>query len=160
MKKITAALVACLAVTGLAQAQDYPNRAVRLIVPYAAGGAPDVFARVIGQRIPAIRLHAILRHLHAMSVGIAERALRMPVAGLGPCSHVRERVGDYGRYVSLLSPWLIRPTAPEARHVRRPNESVPSMSIALGQIELSLSVTSDSLQSNVGKAGTRLFGLP
>jgi len=32
-------------------AQDYPNRPVRLIVPYAAGGAPDVFARIIGQRL-------------------------------------------------------------------------------------------------------------
>ena len=51
MKKFTAVLVVCLLVTGLAQAQDYPNRAVRLIVPYAAGGAPDVFARVIGQRL-------------------------------------------------------------------------------------------------------------
>lgn len=34
-----------------AQAQDYPNRPVRLVVPYAAGGAPDVFARLIGQRL-------------------------------------------------------------------------------------------------------------
>ena len=32
-------------------AQDYPNRPVRLIVPSAAGGAPDVFARVVGQRL-------------------------------------------------------------------------------------------------------------
>ena len=32
-------------------AQDYPGRPVRMLVPYAAGGALDVFARLIGQRI-------------------------------------------------------------------------------------------------------------
>jgi len=41
-------LAACL---GSARAQDYPNRPVRIMVPYAAGGAPDVLARVIGQRL-------------------------------------------------------------------------------------------------------------
>ena len=30
-------------------AQDYPNRAVRLIVPYTAGGGTDILARVIGK---------------------------------------------------------------------------------------------------------------
>jgi tripartite-type tricarboxylate transporter receptor subunit TctC len=32
-------------------AQGYPNKPVRLIVPYSPGGSPDVFARVIGQRL-------------------------------------------------------------------------------------------------------------
>ena len=36
---------------GCATAQEYPNRPVKLIVPYAAGGAPDVLARLIGQRL-------------------------------------------------------------------------------------------------------------
>ena len=34
-----------------ASAQDYPNKPVRLIVPFAAGGPADVFARAIGQRL-------------------------------------------------------------------------------------------------------------
>jgi tripartite-type tricarboxylate transporter receptor subunit TctC len=47
-----AAGLVLLSVVGVgAFAQEYPNRPVRLIVPYAAGGAPDVFARVIGQRL-------------------------------------------------------------------------------------------------------------
>jgi tripartite-type tricarboxylate transporter receptor subunit TctC len=34
-----------------AQAQDYPNRVIRLIVGFAAGGGNDVFARLVGQKL-------------------------------------------------------------------------------------------------------------
>jgi tripartite-type tricarboxylate transporter receptor subunit TctC len=37
--------------TSAATSQDYPNRAVKLVVPYAAGGAPDVLARLLAQRL-------------------------------------------------------------------------------------------------------------
>jgi tripartite-type tricarboxylate transporter receptor subunit TctC len=36
---------------GLAQAQSYPSKAVRLIVPFPAGGATDLFARTLSQKI-------------------------------------------------------------------------------------------------------------
>ncbi len=32
-------------------AQDYPNRPVKIIVPFAAGGPADVYARFLGQRL-------------------------------------------------------------------------------------------------------------
>ena len=35
----------------VAMAQTYPSRPVRLIVTFAAGGAPDIVARLIGQRL-------------------------------------------------------------------------------------------------------------
>ena len=35
----------------LASAQSYPNKPVRILVPYAAGGAVDVLARTIGQAL-------------------------------------------------------------------------------------------------------------
>lgn len=53
MKHSMAWLVALAVVIFCTQAfaQGYPNRPVRLIVPYSPGGSPDVFARVIGQRL-------------------------------------------------------------------------------------------------------------
>jgi tripartite-type tricarboxylate transporter receptor subunit TctC len=35
----------------MATAQDFPNKAIRLIVPFPAGGPNDIIARVVGQRM-------------------------------------------------------------------------------------------------------------
>jgi len=52
MIKTTIALVLALAgLAGGTQAQTYPVKPIRLIVPYAAGGAADITARVVGQRM-------------------------------------------------------------------------------------------------------------
>ena len=48
---IATALVAALAAVSSARAQDYPSRLVRLVVPQAAGGGTDTFARAIGQKL-------------------------------------------------------------------------------------------------------------
>jgi tripartite-type tricarboxylate transporter receptor subunit TctC len=45
-----AAMALALA-TPFALAQDYPNHAVKIIVPFAAGGPADVYARVLAQRL-------------------------------------------------------------------------------------------------------------
>jgi tripartite-type tricarboxylate transporter receptor subunit TctC len=48
------AVVAILACTATAAAQDYPNRPLTLIIPFAAGGPTDVLGRVVGARISEI----------------------------------------------------------------------------------------------------------
>lgn len=37
--------------TTLASAQDYPNRPVKIVVPYPAGGSNDVIARILAQQL-------------------------------------------------------------------------------------------------------------
>jgi tripartite-type tricarboxylate transporter receptor subunit TctC len=44
----------------LAAAQDYPNRTIRLIVPFPAGGPNDIIARVVGQRITELTKQAVV----------------------------------------------------------------------------------------------------
>src|ERR1043166_4364377 len=45
--------IAILCVTDVAAAQNYPNRVVKIIVPFGAGGQPDVVARVFAQHLAA-----------------------------------------------------------------------------------------------------------
>jgi tripartite-type tricarboxylate transporter receptor subunit TctC len=44
-------LAVLLLTAGAAQAQGYPSKSVRIVVPFAAGGPADNYARFIGQRL-------------------------------------------------------------------------------------------------------------
>lgn len=56
LKKIFLAAIAAgvVAASGVASAQDYPNRPVTMIIPFAAGGPTDVLGRVVGQRLSEV----------------------------------------------------------------------------------------------------------
>jgi tripartite-type tricarboxylate transporter receptor subunit TctC len=43
-----------------AQAQDFPNRQIRLIVPFPAGGPNDIIARLVGQRMSELFRQTII----------------------------------------------------------------------------------------------------
>lgn len=44
-------LAACFAGSQSAIAADYPDKPIRVVVPYAPGGASDILARVLGQKL-------------------------------------------------------------------------------------------------------------
>jgi tripartite-type tricarboxylate transporter receptor subunit TctC len=53
LRRLTALALLTLSATS-ASADDFPNRPVRLIVPFPAGGPNDIIARVVGQRMSDI----------------------------------------------------------------------------------------------------------
>jgi tripartite-type tricarboxylate transporter receptor subunit TctC len=55
LKKVVGAAVGALLATNLsAQAQNFPNKPLTMIIPFAAGGPTDVLGRVVGQRMGQI----------------------------------------------------------------------------------------------------------
>jgi tripartite-type tricarboxylate transporter receptor subunit TctC len=53
-KALAAIVIAALFAAATASAQTYPSKPVTVIVPFAAGGATDVLARFLGERLRAI----------------------------------------------------------------------------------------------------------
>src|SRR6202140_3558596 len=56
MRRLLTAMVAILLgleSTGLAAAQNYPSRAITMIVPFPAGGATDTLARILAEPLRA-----------------------------------------------------------------------------------------------------------
>ena len=60
--KLLKPLLIALAVLcpAVAQAQDFPNRNIRLIVPFPPGGPNDIIARVVGKRMEEILKQTIV----------------------------------------------------------------------------------------------------
>ena len=51
MKRLAVVAMSCLAGTGIAFAQGYPEKPVKVIVPYSAGTATDTMARLFAQKL-------------------------------------------------------------------------------------------------------------
>jgi tripartite-type tricarboxylate transporter receptor subunit TctC len=80
---IAVALGSVLALAAPADAQDYPNKPIKIIVPLAPGGLADTLARIIAQRLGEASGQAVVvenRPGGAGAVG-AEAAVRAPADG-------------------------------------------------------------------------------
>src|SRR5258706_13884923 len=51
MSKLIAAACCAWCAVGVASAQNYPTKAVRIIVPYPAGGTSDILARLLSAKL-------------------------------------------------------------------------------------------------------------
>lgn len=75
--------LALLAGTGVAGAQNYPSKALRMVVPFAPSGPNDILARLIGQKLTEVWGQAVLvenRGGAGGTVGL-EAASRLPGDG-------------------------------------------------------------------------------
>jgi tripartite-type tricarboxylate transporter receptor subunit TctC len=53
MRAMLLSIVAAVAIASAASAQDFPNRPVKIVVPFAAGGPTDVVARILADLLTA-----------------------------------------------------------------------------------------------------------
>src|SRR5712692_6514887 len=51
---LTAAIAASLLAAPPSRGQQYPNKPIRIIVPFAAGGTSDILARAIGPHLTTV----------------------------------------------------------------------------------------------------------
>jgi tripartite-type tricarboxylate transporter receptor subunit TctC len=76
-----AALLALVLIAGVARAQGYPSRPIHIIVPFTAGSATDIVARLIGEKLNAAWGQPVVvenRPGAGGSIGIAQTAKADP----------------------------------------------------------------------------------
>src|SRR4051794_41448764 len=81
---LAATLCACCALHGIgaaqAQSQAYPNKPIKMVVPFPAGGSVDVLARVIADRLGAVLGQSVVIENHGGGAGGSNGA-KMGAAG-------------------------------------------------------------------------------
>jgi tripartite-type tricarboxylate transporter receptor subunit TctC len=90
--------VAALVFAGSAFAQQYPNKTVRIIVPFAAGGPTDVVARLIG---------------HKLSEKFGQQFVVENMAGAGgniAMGHAAKAAGDGYTILFVSSSFVVNPS--------------------------------------------------
>ncbi len=78
-----AVLASALSAGSTAHAQSYPNRTIKLIVPFPAGGATDNAARLVAQRLQAGLGQSVIIENQAGAggtIGTRQAAIAAPTA--------------------------------------------------------------------------------
>ena len=97
MKRITAALLALLAVATV-QAQGYPAKPVRILVPFVAGGTSDLVARAVAQKLNDAGYTTVVENRPGANGSIAAEALAK-----SPADGYTLMVGSIGTFAINMS---------------------------------------------------------
>ena len=69
LRRLSLIAVSLLALTGVAAAQNYPDRVVRLINPFPPGGSVDITGRILAQKLSENLGHQVIVENHAGAGG-------------------------------------------------------------------------------------------
>lgn len=83
MRRAIALTLTAFFLTAPAAAQNYPTRTLRMIVPNAAGSAPDIIARMIGQKLTEAWGQQVVRDSRAGAGGMIGTELAARAAADG-----------------------------------------------------------------------------
>lgn len=89
---LTCAAVAVAMICGAAQAQNYPNKPVRFVVTYPAGGSSDAMARIIGLKLTEYWGQQVLVESRPGAAG----AVGMEYAAKQPADGYSFLLGNFG----------------------------------------------------------------
>src|ERR1700752_4790638 len=101
--KLSAASALAPAIAMPARAQAWPNRNVRLVVPFPAGGGADAIARIVGQRLSEVwGQQVVIENRGGASGNLAAEA----VAHSAPDGYTLFLAGDFQSVNLFLYPKL------------------------------------------------------
>jgi len=86
-------IFALLAATITAQAQDYPNKPIRFIAPFPAGGSSDLIARVLSQRMSEQLGQPVVIDNRPGASACFQRLTDTSYSGSAPCSQCTGQAG-------------------------------------------------------------------
>ncbi len=160
-RKLVQSVVALLslpqALTSLAQSAPWPNKPIRYIVPFAPGGATDILARLVGEKLgTALGQTVVIENKPGQggSIGVAELARAVPdgyTIGGGTVSSHGINPTLYGKLpydpVTSFAPITMYATLPNILVV---HPSVPANNVA----ELIALLKAQPDKYSFGSAGT------
>ena len=128
-----------------AQAQDYPTKPIRMIVPYPAGGVADVVARLVGQKLSeALGQSVVIENRSGASGTLGANA----VAKAAPDGYTLLLTpGDFVTMPNLLPPMAFDPNkdlVPIAMVTSNPLLLVANSGAAFGNVKALLAAASAS----------------
>jgi tripartite-type tricarboxylate transporter receptor subunit TctC len=134
MKTLMTILLALLFATGAA-AQDYPNKPIRIVVPYSPGGGTDTVARLMAARLStAFGQQVVVENKPGASANIgAEFVARSPADGYTVLVTAPNFTTSEALYEKLT--WRFEDFTPVIHLVRYGNFLVASTGSQIGSVE-------------------------